>query len=156
MKRIYKAVVLFTLLTSFNSLTAQVVTETQVVTERRPQLFSAFAKTIHFPTTELEKIFTTPEGRTIKLSLGENVGLTGVVTSSIQRYSNLQSVIIKLNNLDNTVFGISKRTNDDNSITYIGRIINTKYSDAFELKSDANGNYSINKKNTADLIEDHD
>ena len=150
MKRIYKAVVLFTLLTSLNNANAQ------VVTERRPQLFSAFAKTIHFPTTELEKIFTTPEGRTIKLSLGENVGLTGVVTSSVQKYSNLHSVIIKLNNLDNTVFGISKRTNDDNSITYIGRIINTKYSDAFELKSDASGNYSINKKNTADLIEDHD
>jgi hypothetical protein len=150
MKRIYKAVVLFTLLTSFNNVKAQ------VVTERRPQLFSAFAKTIHFPTTELEKIFSTAEGRTIKLSLGENVGLTGVVTSSIQRYSNLQSVIIKLNNLDNTVFGISKRTNEDNSITYIGRIINTKYSDAFELKSDANGNYSINKKNTAELIEDHE
>jgi hypothetical protein len=150
MKRIYKAVVLFTLLTSFTSVKAQ------VVTERRPQLFAAFAKTIHFPTTELEKIFTTPEGRTIKLSLGENVGLSGTVTSSIQKFSNLQSVIIKLNNLDNTIFGISKRTNDDNSVTYIGRIINTKYSDAFELKSDATGNYSINKKNTADLIEDHD
>ena len=106
--------------------------------------------------TELEKIFTLQEGKTIKLSLGENVGLTGVITSSIQRYANLQSVIIKLNNLDNTVFGISKRTNDDNSITYIGRIINTKYSDAFELRSDANGNYFINKKQTAELIEDHE
>jgi hypothetical protein len=150
MKRIYKAVVLFTLLISFNN------DKSQIVTERRPPLFAAFAKTINFPKTELEKIFTTPEGRTIKLSLGDNVGFTGVITSSIQRYSNLQSVIIKLNNLDNTVFGISKRTNDDNSITYIGRIINTKYSDAFELKSDANGNYFINKKNTADMIEDHE
>ena len=150
MKRIYKAAVLFTLLISFNNVKAQVVTET------RPQLFSAFAKTIHFPKTELEKIFTTSEGRTIKLSLGDNVGLTGVITSSIQPYHNLQSVIIKLNNLDNTVFGISKRTNDDNSITYIGRMINTKYADAFELKTDANGNYFINKRNTADLIEDRE
>ncbi|MDB5199834.1 MAG: hypothetical protein JWO92_1797 [Chitinophagaceae bacterium] len=150
MKRIYKAAMLFTLLISFNS------TKAQIVTERRPQLFAGFAKTINFPKTELEKIFTTPEGRTIKLSLADNVGLTGVITSSIQRYHNLQSVIVKLNNLDNTVFGISKRTNDDNSITYIGRIINTKYADAFELKTDANGNYFINKKNTADLIEDHE
>lgn len=150
MKRIYKAVVLFTLLASFNN------ANSQIVTERRPPLFAAFAKTINFPTTELEKIFTTPEGRIIKLSLGENVGLTGIITSSIQRYNNLQNVIIKLNNLDNTVFGISKRINDDKSVTYIGRIINTKYSDAFELKSDANGNYFINKKNTADLIEDHE
>ena len=150
MKRIYKAAVLFTLLISFNN------ANSQIVTERRPALFAAFAKTINFPKTELEKIFTTAEGRTIKLSLGDNVGFTGIITSSIQRYSNLQSVIIKLNNLDNTVFCISKRTNDDNSITYIGRIINTKYSDAFELKSDASGNYFINKKNTADLIEDHE
>lgn len=150
MKRIYKAVVLFTLLASFNSVKAQ------VVTERRAPLFAAFAQKINFPKTELEKIFTTPEGKSIKLSLGEGTGFSGVITSSIQRYNNLQSVIIKLNNLDNTVFGISKRINDDNSITYIGRIINTKYSDAFELKSDANGNYFINKKNTADLIEDHE
>ncbi|MEO7294207.1 MAG: hypothetical protein ABIW34_13950 [Ginsengibacter sp.] len=150
MNRIYKGALLFTLLIAFNNVKAQ------VVTERRPQLFAAFAKTINFPKTELEKIFTTPEGRTIKLSLGENVGLTGVITSSIQRYHNLQSVIVRLNNLDNTIFGISKRTNDDNSISYIGRILNTKYADAFEVKSDANGNYFINKKNTADLIEDHE
>jgi len=150
MKCIYKAAVLFTLLISFNNIKAQ------VITERRPELFAAFAKTIDFPKTELEKIFTTPGGRIIKLSLGGNVGLTGVVTSSIQRYHNLQSVIVKLDNLDNTVLGISKRTNDDNSITYIGRIINTKYADAFELKADANGNYFINKKKTADLIEDRE
>ena len=150
MKRIYKAAMLFTLLISF------INSRAQVVTERRPTLFAGFAKTIDFPKTELEKIFTTPEGRTIKLSLGNNVGLTGVVTSSIQRYNNLQSVIVKLNNLDNTVLGISKRTNDDKSITYIGRIINTKYADAFELKTDASGNYFINKRNTADLIEDHE
>lgn len=150
MNRIFKAAVLFTLLICFNNVKAQ------VVTERRPQLFAAFAKTINFPKTELEKIFTTPEGRTIKLSLGDNVGLTGVITSSIQRYHNLQSVIVRLNNLDNTIFGISKRTNDDNSISYVGRIINTKYADAFEVKSDANGNYFINKTNTANLIEDHE
>jgi ribosomal protein S4E len=150
MKRIYKAAVFFTLLISFNSIKAQ------IVTERRPQLFAAFAKTINFPKTELEKIFTTPEGRTIKLSLGENVGFTGIITSSIQRYHNLQSVVVRLNNLDGTIFGISKRTNDDNSITYIGRIINTKYADAFELKTDATGNYFINKTKTADLIEDHE
>lgn len=150
MKRIYKAAVLFTLLISFNSIKAQ------VVTERRPQLFSTFSKTINFPTSELEKIFTTPKGSIIKLSLGSNAGFIGVVTSSIQRYHNLQSVVIKLNNLDNTIFGISKRTNDDNSITYVGRIINTKYADAFELKTDANGNYFINKVNTADIMEDHE
>lgn len=150
MNRSYKAAVLFILLISFNNIKGQ------VVSERRPQLFSTFAKNINFPKAELEKIFNTPEGRTIKLSLGENVGFSGVITSSIQRYPNLKSVVVKLNNLDNTIFGISKRTNDNNSITYIGRMINTKYADAFVVKADANGNYFMNKTNTADLIEDHE
>ena len=150
MKRIYKAVVLFILLFS------HINTKAQVLTERRPQLFAAFSKTINFPKTEIEKIFSTAQGRTIKLSLGDNVSFTGVITSSLQPYPNLQSVIIQLNNLDNSVLGISKIINDDHTISYVGRIVNTKYADAFELMAYQSGNYSINKKNTADLIEDHE
>jgi len=150
MKRIHKAVMLLALLITFNG------TKAQVATERRPQLFASFSNIITFPKAELEKIFTLTEGSAIKLSLGGNVGLTGVITSSISRYHNLHSAIVRLNNLDNTIFGISKRTNEDNTITYIGRIINTKYADAFELKADANGNYFINKIKTAELIEDQE
>lgn len=150
MKRIYKAVVLFTLLLSFNNIKAQ------DVAERRPQIFAAFADKINFPKTELEKIFTTPEGQSIKLSLGTNVGFSGLIVSSLQKYDNLKSVVVRLNNLDNTILGISKRTNDDKTISYIGRIINTKYADAFELKSDATGNYFINKIKTADILQDRE
>ncbi|MDQ6757688.1 MAG: hypothetical protein M3004_12215 [Bacteroidota bacterium] len=150
MKHIYKAVVLFTLLLSFNT------SKAQVVTDRRPSLFAAFSNTINFPATELEKIFTASEGKPIKLSLGENVGFTGTIVSSVQKYENLQSVVVRLDNLDNTIFGVSKRINDDKSISYIGRMINTKYGDAFELKTDTNGNYFINKTRTEKLIEDHD
>lgn len=150
MNRIFKAIALFTLLFSFNT------SKAQVVTDHRPFLFRAFADTLNFPTTELEKIFNTAEGKPIKLSLGGNSSLTGIILSSVQRYENLQSAVVRLNNLDNSIFGISKRTNDDKSISYIGRIINLKYADAFELKTDSNGNYFINKTKTEKLIEDHD
>ena len=150
MKPICKVAVLVAMLISFQN------SQGQVVTERRPELFAAFAKTINFPKSQLEKIFFAAEGKSIKLSLGDNVGLSGVVSSSIQRYANLHSVIIKLNNLDNAVLGISRRVNDDNTISYVGRMINTKYADAFVLKADANGNYSINKIKTESLLEDHD
>ena len=150
MNRIFKAISLFILLISFNTLKAQ------IVTDRRPSLFAAYANTINFPATELEKIFNTAEGKPIKLSLGDNFNFTGVIVSSVQRYNNLKSVVVRLNNLDSTIFGISKRINDDKSISYIGRIINIKYGDAFELKTDANGNYFINKTRTEKLIEDHD
>lgn len=148
MKFIFKAIVLFILIMSFKS------TKAQVVAERRPTLFSAFANTLSFSTTELEKIFTTPQGSSIKLNFAGNVNFTGTITSSIQKFDNLQSVIIKLDNLDGTILGISKRTDTDNSITYIGRIINVKYADAYQLKKDKSGNYSMNKVNTHDLIQD--
>jgi hypothetical protein len=149
MKRIYKAVVLFTLLLSFNNIKAQQV-------ERRPQMFAALADKINFPKAELEKIFNTPQGNSIKLSLGTDVGFSGLIISSLQKYDNLKSVIIRLNNLDNTVLGISKRTNDDKTISYIGRIINANYADAFELKTDAAGNHFLNKRKTIELIQDRE
>ena len=49
---------------------------------------------------------------------------------------------------------ISKRIDDDNTITYVGRIINEKYADGYELIKDKSGNYSFNKIKTADLIQD--
>jgi hypothetical protein len=149
MKPMLKAAVLITLLISAYSSNAQ------IISDRRPPLFSAFANTISIPTPELEKIFNTPQGNVIKLSLADNFSFTGSVISSLKRYNNLHSVVIRLNNLDSTIFGVSKRINDDKSISYIGRIINTKYGDAFELKTDAGGNYFINKIKTENLIEDH-
>lgn len=149
MKRISKAVVLLTLLFSFNN------SKAQIVGDNRPQIFSAFAEKINFPTSELERIFNTPQGSSIKLSLS-NVGFSGLIISSLQKFENLKSVSIRLNDLDNTILGISKRTNDDRSITFVGRIINPKYADGFELKSDANGNYFITKVKTADVIQDRE
>ncbi len=150
MKHLNKAIVLIALLCSFNNLKAQ------NTADRRPKIFSAFSDKISFPNSELEKIFNTPEGKSIKLSLGTNVGFSGLIVSSLQKYSNLKSVILRLDNLDNSTLGISKRVNDDKSITYIGRIVNSKYADAFELKADAAGNYSINKTKTENLIQDRE
>ena len=150
MKFILKAIVLFILIMSFNKGHAQ------AVTERRPQLFSSFANTINFPASELEKICNTAEGSSIQLSLEKNMSFTGTVISSLHPYENLQSIIVRLDNLDNTVLGVSKIINDDKSITYKGRIINHKYADAFELRSDASGKYFINKIKTQDLVQDHE
>lgn len=149
MKCIFKAILLFTLLMSFKSTKAQVN-----LTELRPKLFSLLADKVNFPKNELEKVFTTTEGAMIQLSLADNIVFKGTVMASIQRYSNLQSTLIKLDNFDGTVFGISKRINDDKSISYVGRMINQKYEDGYELTADANGNYFIKKFKLEDLIQD--
>src|SRR5437764_4609213 len=120
MNYLSRAALLCILLFSFNGSKAQEA-------DRRPQLFTVFSNTISFPKPELEKAFNTTEGQVIKLSLGNNFSFTGTVTSSVQSFDNLQSVIIRLDFLDNSVLGLSKRINDDKSVSYIGRIINPKY-----------------------------
>ena len=148
MKTIYKVFVLcITLSASYN-------TNAQVITSSRPYLFNNFSSTIPTAVTELDKAFLGAEGSSIQLNFTNNFSFTGTILSSVKRYSNLSSVIIKSPSLNNSLLSISKRINDDNSITYVGRIINEKYADGYELKKDNYGNYTFNKIKTEDLIQD--
>ena len=120
-----------------------------------PTLFDGYANLINCPNSELEKAFTSLQGNSILLSLSNNTTFSGQISSSIQRYGNLKSVVIKFDNLQGAIFAISKRINDDNSIAYVGRIINERFADGYELKRDANGGYFLNKIKTNDLLQEH-
>ena len=74
--------------------------------------------------------------------------------SSVKKYDNLYKVVIRSSSLDNTLFSISKRIEEDSSVNYIGRIINEKYADGYELKKENDGSYSLNKIQTEELIQD--
>jgi uncharacterized protein YdeI (BOF family) len=130
-------------------------TKAQVARASRPDLFSAFSEKISASISELDKAFVVNEGSSIQLKFTDAFSFTGTVSSSIKRYNNLSSVIIKSPSLYNSLLSISKRINDDNSITYVGRIINEKYADGYELKKDNSGNYSFNKIRTTDLLQDY-
>jgi len=122
--------------------------------DQRPKLFNGVANKISYPKADLEKIFTKAKGSNFHISLPGNFNFTGTVVSSVQRYHNLKSFIIKSDVLNGAMFSVSKRTNDDNSITYVGRIINDKYSDGYELNTDSAGNYFLNKINMSELLQD--
>lgn len=126
----------------------------QVLISSKPTLFNNYSDNIQAAVTELDKAFTASEGSAIQLNFTGKFSFSGTVLSSIHRYSNLSSVIIKSPLLNNTLLSISKRINDDNSITYVGRIINEKYADSYELKKDNLGNYTFLKIKTDDLIQD--
>ena len=149
MKLISKALFISAIIVSSYQSKAQVSTA-------KSNIFDAYDNTISCPKSELDKIFTSAEGSVLKLSFGNNFQFTGTVSSSTHRYTNLQSVTIKSNKSDGLVLGISKRINDDRTYTYIGRIINQKYGDAYELKLDNAGNYFLNKIKTDDLIQDRE
>ena len=127
----------------------------QIVASAKPLLFNNSAASFTAITTELDKAFLVKEGSSVQLNFSNHFAFTGTVLSSIHRYGNLSSVIIKCPSLHNTLLSVSKRINDDNSVTYIGRILNESYADGYELKKNSDGNYSFQKIKTEDLIQDY-
>ena len=147
MKTFTKASLLFLLLfITYNSKAQR--------TDFRPKLFNGVENKINYPKAELEKVFTKTKGSTYKISLPGNFNFTGTIVSSVQRYDNLKSFLIKSDVLNGAMFSISRRINEDNTISYTGRIINEKYSDGYELIVDAKGNYSLNKIDMNELLQD--
>lgn len=126
----------------------------QIQTSNRQNYFNKYAERLPANVSELEKAFSTEEGRKVKINFG-NFAFFGIVTSSVKRYENLQSIVIKSPDLNNTLLAISRRINEDKTISYVGHIINEKYADGFELRKDTDGSYAMNKMKTDALIEDY-
>ena len=135
---------------------AQILTNSrsQIQSSNRSQLFRNVSQRVPAKVIELDKAFSAKEGSIIKLEF-KNFDFEGKVTSSVKRYDNLYSVVIKSSTLDNAIFSISKRIGNDNATTYMGRIINENYDDGYELVQDENGSYILNKIKTEILLQDY-
>jgi len=120
----------------------------------RPYLFEHCSQKIPAPVAVLDKAFAATAGNTVKFMFAPGFEFSGTVISSVQKYNNLASVLVKSPALNNALLSISRRINDDHTITYAGRIINENYADAYELVKDPSGNYSFTKIRTEELIQD--
>ena len=120
----------------------------------KPKQFSNFPDIINCTESELSSIFNSSAGQSISLSFSDNFSFAGSVTSNVVKYSNLQTAIVKSPAFNNTIFSVSKIINKDNSISYLGRIINKEYFDGYELKRNAAGNYQLVKMETDQVIQD--
>lgn len=145
MKTLLNGLALLTLLTISPKLFAQ-----YGAVKKHP-VYLKKAERIPAPVMELEKAFKAKEGATVEMKFND-LPLKGKVLSSIRRYDNLYSIIIQSD--ANTLVSLSKRINDDRSVTYAGRIINDQSSDGYELKTNGKGTYTLLKVPTEDLIQD--
>ncbi|MDQ2863751.1 MAG: hypothetical protein M3R50_08930 [Bacteroidota bacterium] len=126
----------------------------QLTMASRPGLFSNFSSNIPASSVELDKAFTALAGSKIQLDFGDKFSFAGTILSSVQKYKNLKSVIIKSPAFKDAILSISKRIDEDNSITYVGRISRENSSDGYQLVKDNSGKYLFTKIKTADLIQD--
>ena len=127
----------------------------QILSSTKSSLFSGVASSFKAAIPELDKAFLVKEGSTVQLQLTNNFVFGGTILSSVQRYGKLSSIIVKSASLHNTVLALSKRINDDNSITYVGRIVNESYADGYQLNKNTDGTYTFNKIKSEDILQDY-
>ena len=131
-----------------------IITITGFSQNGKPKQFSNYPDVIDCSQSVLSSIFTATPGQNISLSFSNNFTFSGSVTSNIVKYSNLQTAVVVSPDYFNTIFSVSKITNPDNSISYLGRIINKNYFDGYELKRNAAGDYQLIKMETVRVIQD--
>lgn len=107
--------------------------------------FATLPNSITVREARLNSFFTAAKGEQISVALDDNLALSGAVISNLAKYSNLQTIVIKLDAFNNSLLSLSKQTDEANNITYVGRIINPLYADGFELKRTVAGNYELIK-----------
>ena len=117
-------------------------------------IFAAYPNSISLSKNTLQQTFSAIPGETINVAFSDQFIYNGTVMSNEVKYANLQSVIIKSAAFGNALFQLSKITNDDNSIAYVGRIINQDVSDGYEIKRDSNDNYRFQKFQTDKILQD--
>lgn len=120
----------------------------------KPKQFNNFPDIINCSEAELSSIFNSTAGQYISLSFSDNFLFQGSVTSNIVKYSNLQTAVVRSPLFNNTIFSVSRVINKDNSVSYLGRMINKNYFDGYELKRNAAGNYQLIKMETDRVIQD--
>ncbi len=129
-------------------------TNAQISSSNKASLFTNVPASFKANISELDKAFLAKEGSPVQLRFS-NLVFTGNIISSVERYGKLSSIIVKSPALNNTLLSLSKRINDDNTVTYIGRILNGAYADGYELNKNTDGTYSFLKIKSEDLLQDY-
>ncbi|MCO6498705.1 MAG: hypothetical protein J5I50_13705 [Chitinophagaceae bacterium] len=121
--------------------------------ERQNALFRGSADRLPVTTSELDKAFTATKGETITFKFHDLL-FKGEVVSSVKRYETLHTVIVRSASMNNSLLSISKRIEDDMSVTYVGRILNEKSADGYQLVKSEEGKYNFKRIKTDELLQD--
>lgn len=113
-----------------------------------------FPSVIQCTNDQLMNAFDIKEGQQITLSFSSQFGITGKVISNVQKYNNLQVVVIRALNFENTLFKIAKQTLENKDILFSGRIISEGGPEGYRMIADGKGNYLLEKFETRQLVQD--
>jgi hypothetical protein len=120
----------------------------------KPKLFDNLPSSITISESVLQSFFTLSPNQEATLNLGSSFSFPCRVLSKQSKYNNLQTVIVRSPAFDNAIFQVSKITNEDNSISFVGRILNEKAFDGFAIKKADDGTYTLEKFETGKVLDE--
>jgi hypothetical protein len=125
---------------------------------KRPQLFGSLPDNIKVNIQSLKALLKASNGEAIASDLGNSGSsfrLNGQVVSTASKFNNtMQSVVIRSSDFNGARLTFTQRTNDDGTISYIGRIISFEHADVYELQQKDDGSYEFVKKKFYDLVNE--
>jgi hypothetical protein len=121
---------------------------------RKPKLFKDTPDRITLRHKEFDKLFSIEVGGAVALSLASDFSLAGTVVSKAEDLkANVKSIVVRCSDKPGASFTISRFINENNTITYSGRMISFKHADAYEMVLE-NESYTLIKKEASDLYEE--
>ncbi len=134
-------------------LLASTTTQAQKKSSAKPSLFKEYPTVINCTESQLASLFTYGENAEVTLLLPSGLELKGPVRWWARKYSNLQTVSIKLKEFGNTLFSVTRRYDANNNFVYVAHLFNPDYADGYELKRKDGSNYQLVKMETDKIIQ---
>lgn len=119
----------------------------------KPKLFKEQADRINInPSLDFKSIVRLKVGQSINIPFSSNFTFNGTIVSvSDDMDPNVKSIVVKSLSRQGAVLTMSEITNEDKTISYVGRVVSQLHGDAFELVKEE-GKYSFKKKSFYDLV----
>jgi hypothetical protein len=128
-------------------------TQAQKKSSTKPSLFKDYPKVINCTEAQLASLFTFNNGVDVTIILPDGLTLKGPVKWWAKKYSNLQTISIKLTEFNNILFSVTRHYDAANNFVYVAHLFNADYADGYELKHTSGSNYQLVKMDTDKIIQ---
>ncbi len=119
--------------------------------DARSKKYASLPESINIDKSIFANALNAPEGKEISVRLSEQFIFTGTVIGNFTKYKKLHTVLVRSTEDATSILQITL-IDDDNNISYSGRIINNKAADGYEIKNN-NGVYSLQKFETLKILD---
>ena len=120
----------------------------------KPSNFAEFPDNISCSVFEFHNAFEAREGQQVVMAFSNNFRFTGTVLYNVAKYDNLQTMTIKSDQFENTIFHLSRQQLDGKSVSFVGRITSPDAADGFQVKKSTGGNYILEKTEATRMLQE--